>query len=171
MSSKLQYTLALVVFSLMVAGFADSSTDNKQAITGDGSRDYRGSWAQVLVILSRIKALRFPNGTLMITGTLYNVIADGSTDVRQGIQSAIIDVSRFGGGTVSIPKGEYYVDEPLKLEKNVNYHFGDDSAVRFSNPTGLATEVTFTPGTYWLRPKVSDGKAAGYHTVFTEVRQ
>jgi hypothetical protein len=55
---------------------------------------------------------------------------------------------------------------------NVYYPFGDESSVRFSNPRGLATEVTFeTPGTYRLRLNVSDGKATGYHTVFTEVRQ
>jgi hypothetical protein len=56
--------------------------------------------------------------------------------------------------------------------KNVNYPFGDASTVRFSNPTALATEVTFKkPGTYRLRLNVNDGQATGYHTVFTEVRQ
>jgi polygalacturonase len=73
--------------------------------------------------LSRIKAPRFPNRTLIITDTPYNAIADGSTDARQGIQNAIINVSRFGGGTVSLPRGEYYVDGPLKLEKKCQLPF------------------------------------------------
>ena len=133
MLHKLQYTLGLIVFSLIVGGCTGSSTDNKQTITGDRDPDYRGSWAQVPVILSRIKVPSFPNRTLIITDTPYNAIADGSTDARQAIQNAIIDVSRFGGGTVSIPRGEYYVDGPLKLENNVNLHLQEGSELLFSS--------------------------------------
>ena len=105
MFSKLQYTLALIVLSVMVAGCADPSTGVKKKTVGDSDSNYRGSWAQVPVILSRIKAPSFPNRTLIITDAPYNAIADGSTDARQAIQNAIIDVSRFGGGAVSIPRG------------------------------------------------------------------
>ena len=45
MVNALQYTLALVVVSLIVAGCTDSSTDNKQTITDDKDPNYRGSWA------------------------------------------------------------------------------------------------------------------------------
>ena len=133
MVNALQYTLALVVVSLIVAGCTDSSTDNKQTITDDKDPNYRGSWAQVPIILSRIKAPSFPNRTLIITDTPYSAIADGSTDARQAIQNAIIDVSRFGGGTVSIPRGKYYVDEPLTLENNVNLHLQEGSELLFSS--------------------------------------
>ena len=133
---KLQYTLTFVVFLLMVAGCSDSSTDNKQTITVDRDPNYRGSWAQVPVILSRIKAPSFSNRTLIITDMPYNAIADGSTDARQAIQNAIIDVSRFGGGTVSIPRGEYYVDGPLMLENNVNLHLQEGSELLFSSNYG-----------------------------------
>ena len=133
MVNALQYTLALVVVSLIVAGCTDSLTDNKQTITDDKDPNYRGSWAQVPVILSRIKAPSFPNRTLIITDTPYNAIADGSTDARQAIQNAIIDVSRFGGGTVSIPRGKYYVDGPLTLENNVNLHLQEGSELLFSS--------------------------------------
>ena len=122
MLNKFQFALVLIVFSLMVAGCTESSTEVKQVTAGDRDPDYRGSWAQVPVILSRIKAPSFPNRTLIITDAPYNAKADGSTDARQAIQNAIIDVSRFGGGTVSIPRGEYYVDGPLNLENNVNLH-------------------------------------------------
>jgi hypothetical protein len=87
----------------------------------------------VPVILSRIKVPSFPNRTLIITDAPYNAIADGSTDARQAIQNAIIDVSRFGGGTVSIPRGEYYVDGPLNLENNVNLHLQEGSELLFSS--------------------------------------
>ena len=130
---KLQYILAFIVFSLMVAGCTDSSTGLKQATAGYADPNYRGSWAQVPIILSRIKAPSFPNRTLIITDAPYNAIADGSTDTRQAIQNAIIDVSRFGGGTVSIPRGEYYVDGPLNLENNVNLHLQEGSELLFSS--------------------------------------
>jgi polygalacturonase len=133
MVNALQYTLALVVVSLIVAGCTDSSTNNKQTITDDKDPNYRGSWAQVPIILSRIKAPSFPNRTLIITDTPYSAIADGSTDARQAIQNAIIDVSRFGGGTVSIPRGKYYVDGPLTLENNVNLHLQEGSELLFSS--------------------------------------
>ena len=133
MFSKLQYTLALIVLSVMVAGCADPSTGVKKKTVGDSDSNYRGSWAQVPVILSRIKAPSFPNRTLIITDAPYNAIADGSTDARQAIQNAIIDVSRFGGGAVSIPRGEYYVDGPLNLENNVNLHLQEGSELLFSS--------------------------------------
>jgi|TARA_B110000090_G_scaffold54920_1_gene62680 hypothetical protein len=133
MLNKFQFALVLIVFSVIVAGCTDSSTDVKQTTAGDSDPDYRGSWAQVPVILSRIKAPSFPNRTLIITDAPYNAIADGSTDARQAIQNAIIDVSRFGGGTVSIPRGEYYVDGPLNLENNVNLHLQEGSEVLFSS--------------------------------------
>ena len=133
MFSKLKYTLALIVLLAMVAGCADPSTEVKKKTVGDSDSNYRGSWAQVPVILSRIKAPSFPNRTLIITDAPYNAIADGSTDARQAIQNAIIDVSRFGGGTVSIPRGEYYVDGPLNLENNVNLHLQEGSELLFSS--------------------------------------
>lgn len=133
MFSKLKCTLALIVLSVMVAGCADPSTEVKKKTVGDSDSNYRGSWAQVPVILSRIKAPSFPNRTLIITDAPYNAIADGSTDARQAIQNAIIDVSRFGGGTVSIPRGEYYVDGPLNLENNVNLHLQEGSELLFSS--------------------------------------
>jgi hypothetical protein len=117
----------------MVAGCADPSTEVKKKTVGDSDSNYRGSWAQVPVILSRIKVPSFPNRTLIITDAPYNAIADGSTDARQAIQNAIIDVSRFGGGTVSIPRGEYYVDGPLNLENNVNLHLQEGSELLFSS--------------------------------------
>jgi hypothetical protein len=133
MFSKLKCTLALIVLSVMVAGCADPSTEVKKKTVGDSDSNYRGSWAQVPVILSRIKVPSFPNRTLIITDAPYNAIADGSTDARQAIQNAIIDVSRFGGGTVSIPRGEYYVDGPLNLENNVNLHLQEGSELLFSS--------------------------------------
>jgi hypothetical protein len=133
MFSKLKCTLALIVLSVRVAGCADPSTEVKKKTVGDSDSNYRGSWAQVPVILSRIKVPSFPNRTLIITDAPYNAIADGSTDARQAIQNAIIDVSRFGGGTVSIPRGEYYVDGPLNLENNVNLHLQEGSELLFSS--------------------------------------
>jgi polygalacturonase len=94
--------------------------------------EYRGSWAQVPVILSRIQVPSFPERTLLVTDAPYNAVADGTTDTRSAIQDAIIDVSRYGGGMVRIPAGQYFVDGPLRLENNVNFHLAEGAELLFS---------------------------------------
>ena len=94
--------------------------------------EYRGSWAQVPVILSRIQVPNFPDRTLIVTNAPYNAKADGVSDDREAIQNAIIDISRFGGGVVNIPAGKYLIDGPLHLENNVNFHLEEDAELLFS---------------------------------------
>ena len=99
---------------------------------GIGSNpEYRGSWAQVPVILSRITVPSFPNRMLVVTDKPYNAVADGSVDAREAIQSAIVDLSRYGGGQLIIPKGIFFVDGPLNLESNVNLHLEAGSELSF----------------------------------------
>lgn len=134
MQKKTDYKLAfLIFFSLIVTGCSDSPTATKEPIATDNNTNYRGSWAQVPVILSRIQVPSFANRTIIVTAPPYNALADGLSDAREAIQNAIIDVSRFGGGTVSIPKGQFYVDGPLNLENNVNLHLQEGSELLFSS--------------------------------------
>ena len=74
----------------------------------------------------------FPDRTIVVTDPPYNAVARGTTDSRDAIQNAIIDVSRYGGGTVRIPAGKYFVDGPLHLENNVNFHLEEGAEVIFS---------------------------------------
>lgn len=94
--------------------------------------EYRGSWAQVPVILSRIQTPSFPERTLVVSDAPYNAVSDAKADARSAIQNAIVDVSRYGGGTVRIPAGKYFVDGPLRLENNVNFHLEDGAELLFS---------------------------------------
>ena len=124
--------IAIIVFILMLLGCSDQALEHNQASSITIDSNYRGSWAQVPVILSRIQVPSFPNRTLNVTDSPYNAENDGSSDARQAIQNAIIDVSRFGGGVVSIPKGQYFIDGPLNLESNVNLHLQEGSELLFS---------------------------------------
>jgi glycosyl hydrolase family 28/pectate lyase-like protein len=122
-----------LVVSLMMAGCLGGTSKSRE-LSGVGSNpEYRGSWAQVPVILSRIQVPSFPNRKLTVTEAPYNAVADGEMNARDAIQNAIIDVSRYGGGTVHIPAGQYFIDGPLRLESNVNLHLGEGSELLFSS--------------------------------------
>lgn len=125
--------IAIMVVILMLLGCSDQALEHHEGSSLTKDPNYRGSWAQVPVILSRIQAPSFPNRTLYVTDSPYNAKNDGSSDARHAIQNAIIDVSRFGGGVVSIPAGQYFIDGPLNLESNVNLHLQEGSELLFSS--------------------------------------
>jgi polygalacturonase len=130
---KCSYKLLIGIASLMVMlGCSGSSPEKHESVHAGNDSDYRGSWAQVPVILSRIQVPSFPDRTLVVSDPPYDAVADGTTDARDAIQNAIIDISRFGGGTVRIPPGRYFVDGPLRLESNVNFHLEAGSELLFS---------------------------------------
>lgn len=114
-----------------VAAEASNSESYTKASGAERHPDYRGSWAQVPVILSRIQPPSFPELTLDVTQAPYGADAGGDTDSRPAIQRAIVDISRFGGGTVRVPPGRYFVDGPLHLENNVNLHLEEDAEIVF----------------------------------------
>ena len=68
---------------------------------------------------------------LVVTDKPYSAAADGSVDAREAIQRAIVDLSRYGGGQLIIPKGTFFVDGPLNLESNVNLHLEAGSELSF----------------------------------------
>jgi len=126
------YKLAIsIVVSMMLIGCSVSSIKVTESAEVVSSPEYRGSWAQVPVILSRIKVPSFPNRTIRITDAPYNAVGDGFTDARESIQNAIIDLSRFGGGKLVIPEGVFFVDGPLTLENNINLHLESGSELSF----------------------------------------
>ena len=125
--------LVVGIASLMVMlGCSGSSPEEHESSHAANDPEYRGSWAQVPVILSRIQVPSFPDRTIVVGNPPYNAVADGATDARNAIQNAIIDISRFGGGIVRIPPGRYFVDGPLRLENNVNFHLEEGSELIFS---------------------------------------
>ena len=132
MQSKPVYKLVIsIVVSMMLIGCSASSTKVTESAEVVSNPEYRGSWAQVPVILSRIKVPSFPNRTIRVTDAPYNAVGDGVTDARESIQNAIVDLSRFGGGRLVIPKGVFFVDGPLTLESNINLHLESGSELSF----------------------------------------
>ena len=127
------YKLAIGIAGLIVLlGCSESPPEEDNSRHAANDPEYRGSWAQVPVILSRIRVPSFPDRTIVVTDPPYNAVARGTTDSRDAIQNAIIDVSRYGGGTVKIPAGKYFVDGPLRLENNVNFHLEEGAELLFS---------------------------------------
>jgi polygalacturonase len=125
--------LVLGIAGLIVLhGCSESPPQEDMSSFAGNDPEYRGSWAQVPVILSRIQVPSFPDRTLVITDAPYNALADATTDARSAIQNAIIDISRYGGGTVKVPAGKYFIDGPLNLENNVNFHLAEGAELLFS---------------------------------------
>lgn len=120
------------VGSLVLLGCSESATERHELSHTGNDPEYRGSWAQVPVILSRIKVPSFPDRTIVASEAPYNAVADATTDARQAIQNAIIDISRYGGGTIKVPAGKYFIDGPLRLENNVNFHMEEGAELIFS---------------------------------------
>lgn len=124
-------TIATISCLLALLGCSHPPSKGFGQVVGSNP-EYRGSWAQVPVILSRIQVPIFPDRTHIVTNAPYNAKADGVSDDREAIQNAIIDISRFGGGVVNIPAGKYLIDGPLHLENNVNFHLEEDAELLFS---------------------------------------
>ena len=64
------------------------------------ARQVDAGWAQVLTILSRIKAPTFPNRDFKITD--YGAVADGKTDNTEAVRKAVAACNAAGGGRVVV---------------------------------------------------------------------
>lgn len=122
--------LSTFVTIMFLGCSAKSTLDLDTSGVGDNP-EYRGSWAQVPVILSRVSVPSFPNRTLVVTNKPYSAPSDGVKDARKAIQRALVDLSRQGGGKLVIPKGIFFIDGPLVLESNINLHLAAGSQLSF----------------------------------------
>jgi polygalacturonase len=80
-------------------------------------------------IVSRIVPPRFGVATAHL-GQL-GARAGGTDDVRPVLQRAIADVSRRGGGRVTVPAGLWRIGGPLRLYSGVDLHVERDATLRF----------------------------------------
>jgi len=85
-------------------------------------------WAQVLTILSRIKAPTFPNRDFKITD--YGAVADGKTDNTEAIRKAIAACNAAGGGRVVVTPG-VFLTGAIHLKSNVNLHIAEGATLKF----------------------------------------
>jgi polygalacturonase len=75
------------------------------------------AWSQVPEILARVKAPVFPDR--LFPATKYGADGDGHRDSTAGLQRAIEECNRAGGGVVVIPAG-LFLTAAIRLRSNVN---------------------------------------------------
>lgn len=93
----------------------------------------KDDWAEMHVILARIKAPVFPDRDFIITD--YGAQAGGSADARPAIVKALEACVAAGGGRVVIPAGVFLTNGPVHLRSNVNLHLSAGATLKFgTNP-------------------------------------
>lgn len=86
-------------------------------------------WAQVPLILKRIKPPVFPKRDFAITR--YGAVGDGQTDCTEAFRKAIAACNKAGGGRVVVPAGTFLTGA-IHLQSNVNLHVADGATIKFS---------------------------------------
>jgi polygalacturonase len=88
-----------------------------------------------------------PEKTFIITA--YGSVADGKADNTAAIQAALDAAKSAGGGTVTIPAGEY-LSGPLHLSSNLNLHLAEGALLRMlpldRYPGGSKSPESFITG-------------------------
>ena len=123
------------IFSMMLALCAGASA-NASAQTTPAPAAKSGSasgWAQMDVILARIKAPEFPAKDFVITD--YGAKAGGVENARPAILAAMDACVKAGGGRVVIPAGVFLCNGPIHLKSGVNLNIAENATLKFgTNP-------------------------------------
>jgi unsaturated rhamnogalacturonyl hydrolase len=85
-------------------------------------------WAQVPMILSRVKAPTFPSRDFRITD--YGAVGDGKTDCTEAVRKAIAACAAAGGGRVVASPG-VFLTGAIHLKSNVNLHVSEGATLKF----------------------------------------
>ncbi len=99
------------------------------------------AWDQVPVLLARIRPPVFPDRAFLVTK--FNADADGRKDSTQGLQRAIDECNRRGGGRVVVPAGLYQTGA-IHLKSNVNLHLESGSKLLFSRDPKRYLPLVYT---------------------------
>lgn len=98
-------------------------------------------WAQVQVIVGRIRVPRFPARDFRITA--YGAVAGGRTDCTKAINAAIKACNAAGGGRVVVPAGRFLTGA-LRLLSNVNLYLAAGATLAFSTDPAKYLPVVLT---------------------------
>ncbi len=90
---------------------------------------YNSAWDKVPEILAQIKEPVFPGQQFNILD--YGAVADGKTLNSKAINDAIKACSEAGGGTVLVPKGDFYTGA-IHFKSNVRLHLEENAILNFS---------------------------------------
>lgn len=112
-------------------------------------------WNESKKIEKQIKRTSFPKKSYSI---LDFGAKEGSGHVNhEAINLAILTCNQKGGGTVVVPKGEFYTG-PLTLKSNVRLHLEEGAVLKFSSDKRLYTPTVLTRwegvDCYNLRPLI-----------------
>jgi len=99
------------------------------------------AWAQVPLILKRIKPPVFPKRDFPITR--YGAIGDGKKDCTEAFGKAITACNKAGGGRVVVPAG-VFVTGAIHLKSNVNLYVSREATIKFSPDPAKYLPLVFT---------------------------
>ena len=106
------------------------------------ANDEEKAWKQSTGIEKQIKKTSFPNRTYDITE--YGARPELPDEpCHDAINRAILECSQNGGGTVLIPKGNFYTG-PLTLKSDVNLHLEEGATLKFLTDPNLYYPAVLT---------------------------
>jgi polygalacturonase len=98
------------------------------------------AWDELTGILERIIPPEFPGCQAPFTD--FGGMGDSITDNHEALRKAINELAGSGGGTLSVPPGQYFIDGPIHLKSNVNLHIEEGARIFFShNPDSYLPAV------------------------------
>ena len=99
-------------------------------------------WAQVPLILKRIKPPVFPKRDFPITR--YGAVGDGRKDCTEAFSKAIAACNKAGGGRVVVPAGGAFLTGAIHLQSNVNLYVSKGATIKFSQDPAKYLPRVFT---------------------------
>lgn len=99
------------------------------------------AWDEVPRILARIRPPAFRARDFDVTK--YGAVGDGVKDCTEGINQAIAECNRAGGGRVVVPKG-IFLTAAIHLKTNVNLHVSEGATLLFTRDTKRYLPLVYT---------------------------
>ncbi|HEX8889404.1 MAG TPA: glycosyl hydrolase family 28 protein [Pyrinomonadaceae bacterium] len=99
------------------------------------------AWAQVPLILKRIKPPVFPKRDFSVTR--YGAVGDGKKDCTESFSKAIDACNKAGGGRVVVPAG-LFLTGAIHLKSNVNLYVSRDATIKFNPDPAKYLPLVFT---------------------------
>jgi hypothetical protein len=113
---------------LFTNDWLDPNSGSAANFDGQGRVDFKdfatlaANWMAGIITNWHIVTTQYPTDDLIVTpywADDFGIVADGTTDVTNALQSALIAVSNLGGGTLFLPAGNYKISGNLTIPSRV----------------------------------------------------